>query len=196
IYEDRTGQRDPDEDHQEPEEVKRAVAAAAAAFLAACAHVELKPPSEVEFDLLGRIAAHYAKDAFTGNVQWRHAAGGDERLITTPIGQRAARIGRRGDARELTTADGQNYRAPDAESLTERTLGFRLPLEGLADWVQGRATPGVPAREQKASDGKLVTLDQRGWRVEYQAHGDDNRPSLMRLTYEGIELRLAITQWK
>ena len=37
---------------------------------------------------------------------------------------------------------------------------------------------------------------QRGWHVDYQAYGDDNRPSLMRLTYEGIELRLAISQWK
>jgi outer membrane lipoprotein LolB len=176
--------------------VKRAVAAAAAAFLAACAHVELKPPAEVEFDLLGRIAAHYANDAFTGNVQWRHAARGDEMLITTPMGQGVARIVREGDAVQLTTADGKDYRAPDAESLTERTLGFRLPLEGLADWVQGRATPGVPAKEQKTSDGKLQTLDQRGWHVDYQAYGDDNRPSLMRLTYEGVELRLAISQWK
>jgi len=179
--------------------VKRAVAATAAAaalLAAACAHVELKPPAEVEFDLLGRIAARYAKDAFTGNVQWRHAASGDEMLITTPMGQGVARIVRQGDAVELTSADGENYRAPDAESLTERTLGFRLPLEGLADWVQGRATPGVPAREAKAADGKLHALDQRGWHVDYQAYGDDNRPSLMRLTYEGIELRLAITQWK
>ena len=81
--------------------MKRAVAATAAAaalLAAACAHVELKPPAEVEFDLLGRIAARYAKDAFTGNVQWRHAASGDEMLITTPMGQGVARIVRQGDA--------------------------------------------------------------------------------------------------
>jgi outer membrane lipoprotein LolB len=117
-------------------------------------------------------------------------------LITTPMGQGVARIVRQGDAVQLTTADGHEYRAPDAESLTERTLGFRLPLEGLADWVQGRPTPGAPPREVKASDGKLHSLDQRGWHIEYLAYGDDERPSLMRLNYEGIELRLAITSWK
>ena len=178
--------------------MKRAVAATAAAatlLAAACAHVELKPPAAVEFELLGRIAARYAKEAFTGNLQWRHAAGGDEMLITTPMGQGVARIVREGEAVQLTTADGREYHAPDAESLTERTLGFRLPLEGLADWVQGRPTPGVPAREVKASDGKLQTLDQRGWHVDFLAYGDE-RPSLMRLTYQGIELRLAITAWK
>jgi len=176
--------------------VKRAVAATAAALLAACAHVDLKPPAAVEFELLGRIAARYAKDAFTGNLQWRHASDGDEMLITTPMGQGVARIVRQGDAVQLTTADGHEYRAPDAESLTERTLGFRLPLEGLADWVQGRPTPAAPAREVKASDGKLHSLDQRGWHIEYLAYGEDEHPSLMRLNYEGIELRLAITSWK
>jgi outer membrane lipoprotein LolB len=177
--------------------VKRAVAATAAAALlaAACAHVELKPPATAEFELLGRIAARHADDAFTGNLQWRHAASGDEMLITTPMGQGVARIVREGDAVQLTSADGREYRAPDAESLTERTLGFRLPLEGLADWVQGRPSPGVPAREVKASDGKLQTLDQRGWHIDYLAYGED-RPSLMRLSYEGVELRLAITAWK
>ncbi|HYL22904.1 MAG TPA: lipoprotein insertase outer membrane protein LolB [Burkholderiales bacterium] len=178
--------------------MKRAVAATAAAatlLAAACAQLELKPPATVEFELLGRIAARYAKDAFTGNLQWRHAASGDEMLITTPMGQGVARIVREGEAVQLTTADGRQYRAPDAESLTERTLGFRLPLEGLADWVQGRPSPGLPAREVKASDGKLQSLDQRGWHVDYLAYGDE-RPSLMRLNYEGVELRLAITAWK
>jgi outer membrane lipoprotein LolB len=177
--------------------VKRAVAATAAAatlLAAACAHVELKPPAAVEFDLLGRIAARYAKDAFTGNVQWRHAASGDEMLITTPMGQGVARIVRQGDAVQLTTADGKEYRAPDAESLTERVLGFRLPLEGLADWVQGQASPGVPARTEKTPDGKLRVLEQRGWTVEYQRY-EGERPALLRLTYQGVELRLAITQW-
>ena len=178
--------------------MKRAVAATAAAatlLAAACAHVELKPPAAVEFDLLGRIAARYANDAFSGNVQWRHAVSGDEMLITTPMGQGVARIVRQGDAVQLTTADGKEYRAPDAESLTERTLGFRLPLEGLADWVRGQPSGDSPARVEKGPDGKLRSLEQRGWKIDYLQY-EGERPSLMRLTYQGIELRFALTEWK
>ena len=168
----------------------------AALLLAACAQVELKPPSgAVEFDLLGRIAARYGNEAFTGNVSWRHVRAGDEMLISTPLGQGVARIVREGDAVQLTTSDQKSYRAPDAESLTERTLGFRLPLEGLADWVQGRPAADGPARVEKSDDGKLRLLEQRGWRVEYQDY-EGARPSRMRLTYQAIELRLAISQWK
>jgi len=150
-------------------------------LLCACAQVELRPPEAVEFDLLGRISARYRDDGFTGNVNWRHAGGGDEMLITTPLGQGVARIVRQGDAVQLTTADGKEYRAPDSESLTERVLGFRLPIEGLADWVQGKPSP---------------TLEQRGWKVEYLQRDEQNRPRLMRMTYQGVEVRFAVTDWR
>jgi outer membrane lipoprotein LolB len=174
--------------------VKRAVWLIAL-LACACAPLALKPPSAVEFDMAGRIAARHGNDAFTGNLTWRHAQSGDEMLISTPLGQGVARIVREGEKVQLTTADNKQYSAPDAESLTERTLGFRLPLEGLADWVQGRASPDSPARMDKAPDGKLRTLEQRGWKVEYLGY-EGNRPSLMRLAYQGVDLRLAITQWK
>lgn len=161
--------------------MKRLVWAAALLIVAACAQRELKAPEQVEFDLLGRIAARYGSEAFTGNVQWRHAGNGDEMLITTPLGQGVARIVREGDAVHLTTAEGKEFRAPDSESLTERVLGFRLPLEGLADWVQGRPSPA---------------LEARGWKIEYQGRDDRGRPTLMRLNYQGIELRFAISQWR
>lgn len=150
-------------------------------LLCACAQVELRPPQQVDFDLLGRIAARYRDDGFTGNVNWRHAANGDEMLITTPLGQGVARILRQGDAVQLTTAEGKEFRAADSESLTEQVLGFRLPIEGLADWVQGKPSPA---------------LESRGWKVEYLQRDEQNRPRLMRMTYQGVEVRFAVTEWR
>src|SRR5574341_1506073 len=131
----------------------RAASVLLAAILAACAQVEIKPPAgPLEFDLAGRIAARYGNEAFTGNIGWRHAKTGDELLISTPTGQGVAQILRQGDAVLLKTAEGREFRASDSESLTERILGFRLPLEGLADWVQGKPSP---------------RLESRGWKIEY-----------------------------
>jgi len=152
-----------------------------AAFVAACAQVEIKPPEgPLEFSLAGRIAARSGKEAFTGNIAWRHAAAGDELMISTPTGQGVAQILRQGDAVLLKTAEGHEYRAADSESLTERVLGFRLPIEGLAAWVQGKPSPA---------------LESRGWQVEYQEYDEQKRPTRMRLTNAGVELRLAISQW-
>jgi outer membrane lipoprotein LolB len=152
-----------------------------AALLSGCAAVEIKPPAgPLEFELAGRIAARYGDESFTGNISWRHARDGDEMLISTPTGQGVAQIVRQGDAVLLKTAEPREYRDSDSESLTKRVLGFPVPIEGLADWVRGRSSP---------------QLDDRGWKVEYQERDPQGRPSRMRLTYQGIELRLAISQW-
>ena len=159
----------------------RVVVLAAVLLLAACAQIEIKPPEgPLEFSLAGRIAARYGSESFTGNIAWRHARSGDELLISTPTGQGVAQIVRQGDAVLLKTAEPREYRDNDSEALTERVLGFRIPIDGLADWVQGKPSP---------------QLESRGWRVEYQGYDAERRPTRMRLTYQGIELRLAISQW-
>ena len=152
-----------------------------AAFVAACAQVEIKAPEgPVDFSLAGRIAARSGNEAFTGNIAWRHVKSGDELLISTPTGQGVAQILRQGDAVLLKTAEPREYRDSDAESLTQRVLGFPVPIDGLAAWVQGKPSP---------------QLENRGWRVEYQDYDAERRPTRMRLTYQGIELRLAISEW-
>jgi outer membrane lipoprotein LolB len=152
-----------------------------AAFLAACAQLEIKPPEgPLDFSLSGRIAARSGNEAFTGNIAWRHVKTGDELLISTPTGQGVAQILRQGDAVVLKTSEGREYRAADSESLTQRVLGFRLPIEGLAETVQGR-----PSR----------ALESRGWKIEYQEYDAQRRPMRLRLTNAGAEVRLAISQW-
>jgi outer membrane lipoprotein LolB len=151
-------------------------------LLGACAQVEVKPPAgPLEFDLSGRIAARYRDDAFSGLLTWRHAADGDEMLISTPMGQGVARIVRQGEAVVLTTAEGREFSDRDGEALTERVLGFRLPLAGLADWVRGRPAPA---------------LEARGWKVEYQERDAENRPTRLRVTHPGVDLRLVISEWR
>ena len=152
-----------------------------AAFLAACTQLEIKPPEgPLDFSLSGRIAARSGNEAFTGNIAWRHVKSGDELLISTPTGQGVAQILRQGDAVVLKTSEGREYRAADSESLTERVLGFRLPIEGLAETVQGRPSSA---------------LESRGWKIEYQEYDAQRRPVRLRLTNAGAEVRLAISQW-
>ena len=175
----------------------RLLALVLALLQAACAELQLQlPPEEPQFEFAGRIAVRYRDEASSGNIAWRHGASGDEVLITNPLGQGVARIVRSGAGVVLVTPDGAEHRAEDAETLTERVLGFRLPLDGMADWVRG-FSGGTPAQERRDAAGRLVELRQAGWIVEYQQWSDDGRrPARLRLTYPGLELRLAIAEWK
>ena len=175
--------------------MRRLVLLAALLAIGACAQLETKAPQDVEFDLSGRLAARYGKQAFSGNIAWRHARSADELLITSSLGAGIARIVREGDSVVLTTAEPREYKARDAEALTEEVLGFRLPLAGLADWVRGRPSDKSGAKAEHDADGRLRLLEERGWKIEYQEY-EGKLPSRMRLTYPDIELRLAISKWE
>jgi len=169
---------------------------AAALLVTACAQLAPVSPEKPEYELSARLAARYRDEAFSGNLAWRHAANSDEMLITSPLGAGVARIVRDGDSVVLTTAEPREYRAADAESLTEQALGFRLPLAGLADWVRGRPSAAMPvSKSESYPDGKLRSLEQGGWKIEYQEYAGE-LPSRLRLLYPGIELRLAVSGWK
>jgi outer membrane lipoprotein LolB len=153
----------------------------AALLLAGCAQLETAPSGQAVFELSARLAARQGSESFTGNLAWRHGEASDELLITTPLGQGVARIVRDASGVLLTTAEPKEYRGADAESISEQALGYRLPLQGLADAVQGRSA---------------AALEQRGWKVEIQARDAQQRPTRLRLTYPGVDLRLAISEWK
>lgn len=183
--------------------VARALALAWLFVLSACAGLEFERRTDTPgFELSGRIAVRYGGEASGGQLRWRHDRDGDEMLISSPLGQGVARILREGEAVTLTTANGREYHAADAEALTERVLGFRLPLAGLSDWVQGRPAPEAqgPTRARRDARGRLAELEQAGWRIEYLAYADapdgHELPTRLRLTYPALELRLVIGEWR
>jgi outer membrane lipoprotein LolB len=174
----------------------RALMLAAALAAAGCAELTARAPGErVEFEFTARFAARYRDEAASGQLAWRHDDARDQVLISSPFGQGLARVTRDASGATLVMADNRRYAARDAEALTEQVLGFRLPLRGLADWVRARPADGAPARTEFAPDGRLAALEQQGWRVEYQAY-DAGKPSRLRLYYPGLELRIAISEWK
>jgi outer membrane lipoprotein LolB len=109
------------------------------------------------------------------------------------VGQTIARIRREDGVYRLETGDRKEYQAADAESLTEEALGWRLPLSGLSDWVQGHASPDRPA-EVTGSPSEGLDIRQDGWRVAYEEFRE-GKPFRMRLSREGIEIRLVVDQW-
>ncbi len=174
--------------------VRLALGFAAAAVLGACAALpEAGRPLPGGFELSGRVAVRHGKDAASGRIFWRHSDDSDELLITSPIGQGIAKISREGEQFRLVTGDKKEYRALDAESLTEQALGWRLPLAGLSDWVQARASPGRPV-EMRGNADQGLELRQDGWNVAYEEFRR-GRPYRMRLTREDLQIHLIVDRW-
>lgn len=167
-------------------------------MLSACASLPERdaPLAADGFEVAGRVAVRYGEEAASGRVAWRHSGGGDDLLISNPIGQGLAEItGRRGNY-TLRTADGKEFNAPDAESLTEQALGWPLPLSGLPEWIRGREAAGAPA-QRTMNGARLGELRQLGWHIEYLAWDEEKGlPQRMRLRRDDLDIRLAIESWQ
>ena len=152
-------------------------------------------PSAGGFDLSARFAVRHGSESATGGVQWRHSETADDLLITNPLGQGVARITRSGAEFELETSNGERYRAPDAETLTQQVLGWSLPLRGLPQWVLARPLPGEPAEIARGDDGRVKSLNQDGWQIDYEQYAGEH-PSRVNLAREDLRIRLVIESWQ
>ena len=149
------------------------------------------------FEISGRLSVRHADEGFSGNLRWRHILGADEFVLQTPLGQGIARVTQNSQGATLQTADGQLRYAPDAESLTQQVLGFRLPLAGLPHWVQAHPL-GAAGLLRHNADGTLGFLSEQGWQIEYLAYqtvGAVLLPSKLSMENDALKLRLVIDDW-
>ena len=181
-------------------------------LLAGCASAPPAPPRPAQvqaasFALNGRIAVRYDGKHSSAGVHWQHDVQSDEILLLAPLGQTVARINRatKFDENQVPLqvytldADNRHYAAPDAESLTEKVLGWRLPLAGLQYWVLGLPMPGEPFDGQHTQSGEWGVLHQDGWTIHYTryaAQSADSLPLRMELKRQGLEIRLLVDEWQ
>ena len=148
------------------------------------------------FSIEGRFSLRQDNRNHSGRLAWKHAGAGDEILLSSPFGQGIAAIVVNADAATLTTHEGKVYSAPDAPTLTEQVLGYRLPLALLTDWVRGRNAEA--ARVERDASGRPMRLRHEDWVVEYGYDSDDPLAPPGRLFAERLgsfELRLRIDEW-
>lgn len=143
----------------------RAAAALLAVALAGCATVTLPP---VPVNLSGRLVV--SVDAAAGTPARSLNAGfelrGDERDgaldLTTPLGSLVAQARWTAAGATLTTPQGTST-MPDLDTLAERSLGERVPVAALFDWLRGRPWHGAPSRPAAPP---ARGFEQLGWSVD------------------------------
>ena len=163
------------------------------------ARLALAPMPE-RFHLEGRVSVKADQESFSGGLSWRRDARTQELLLSTPLGQGIAEL--RGDDKgvTLTDAKGKAYRAPDADTLVRDALKLELPLRGLTWWVVGHPRPGAAYRGVPDEAGRLASLEQDDWRIEfsrYQPVGQTVLPGrLVARRGDALEVRLVVDEWE
>lgn len=150
------------------------------------------------FSLKGRLGVVTQQKGFSGGMDWQHTSDNDNIDIYSPLGGKVANIRKTTNGVTLTTQENRNISAQDAESLTEQTLGFKLPLSGLSDWALGKPTASPISASTWDQDGRLTTLKQDGWDISYEQYKEISGVSLPgRIILKSIKvnLKLFVENW-
>ncbi len=152
-----------------------------------------------QFSLTGRLGVTTNPKGFSGRVAWQHKADGDNIDIFSPIGGKVANIIKTDDEIQLTNSKNETISAPDAETLTAQSLGFRLPLSGLIDWALGR--PGKTSLADYVTwdnEGKIQHLQQDGWDITYHDYAFNDGyflPKKITLRSDDLIIKLIVENW-
>ncbi|KFI08019.1 outer membrane lipoprotein LolB [Massilia sp. BSC265] len=183
--------------------------AAALAFLTGCATTSTNLATVGAYrdtiDLSGRLSTNYQKsgnrESMTVNFDWTQRPGQVDVTIATPLGQTVATIEVTPQSATLTQAGRAPVTEADVDALSQRTLGWPLPVSGLRDWLQGYAVDGQGQRFS-ASPARNEIVTQDGWRLRFVEWQDPNAaqpvPRLIHATraavgdIQDLEIRIAI----
>jgi outer membrane lipoprotein LolB len=143
-----------------------------AALLTACATPILVPPDRA---YSGRFAVTTAFEEQRENVSGRFTLEirGPQQIVelASPLGTTVARVEIEPGGARATGAQMQEVRGADADALTQRLLGWPLPVSGLADWIEGRPVPTRVARVEREG-GRVVLLEQDGWTIRMPEYSE------------------------
>ena len=168
-------------------------APADAAALAAQAAHETKLRAEAAWRLEGRLAVRAGGDGGSGRLDWRQEGEQFRIRLSAPVTGRGWELeGGPGRAR-LEGLDGGPLAGSDPEALLAAATGWQIPLEALGWWVRGGRAPGE-AELAFGPDGRLASLQQRGWTVEYR-EWDGDRPRRVFARRGEASVRLVVDAW-
>jgi outer membrane lipoprotein LolB len=150
----------------------------------------------------GRIAIKHQSEGAQGSLRWRqegdHAViqiSGPLSLGAVEIDWTAERITVNGKEGEVSLA----YEGTDAaEQFLEAQLGWSFPAGSIRYWVLGVLDPAYEGRELYDLDGRLIGLEQNGWKTDFSRFVEVSGqvvPAKLQADNSRARIRLSIHDW-
>ena len=147
----------------------------------------------------GRIAVQTDSDGFSAGFDWTQAGRHYRIRLRGPFGQGALELEGDDHGVWLRRAGQTTVFAMNPDVLLERESGWRLPVLGLNNWLRGLPDGQGAAAIQLDSAGRLASLQQRGWQIEYRtyrSYGEFALPTRLVLQRDGLRVKLLLDTWE
>jgi len=119
------------------------------------------------WEIRGRIGLRTADEGWQANLLWLRARDRHDIDLVGPLGSGHVKLHQDDSGAELRDSSQQVLRDSSAENLLLRATGWQLPVNGLSYWVRGLPAPDAASAHDLDEWGRLRTLRQLGWQVEF-----------------------------
>lgn len=150
----------------------------------------------------GKLGVSGPENGGSGSFEWRQSGDRSDVDIRGPVGIGGVHLEMRGagETPDLTlqTSDGRKLQSDAAWSELQSRLGVSVPAGNLRFWMLGVAAPGEHLWHE-ANEHGVVTLEQGGWRIDYQRYTDEfgaRVPMRMTATSGDARVRIVIDRWQ
>lgn len=168
-------------------------------FLSACSLPAMQPGKPLEsWQMNGKVAVRAGEESGTASLLWKQL---DSRRysaqLSGPMGQGTMRLYQDLDGVRLEQPGEEVIEAPDMDALFAAYELLPLPMDHLSYWLRGREHPGSAATANKDADGRLESLQQAGWTIDYLSYGKDRSlPKKIRMANDEVKATVIVRLWK
>lgn len=152
----------------------------------------------VDWRLSGRVGFINGKDSGSGSLDWQQQGDSLALDFHGPLGTGGVHIDGEGGVLRVRSSRGDDFVTDDPESDLGARLHQPLPVLSLRYWVRGIPDPASDFTKRSDASGELVSLDQRGWHVDYQEYAvvaGYSLPTRLTLARGTVRIKLAISDW-
>jgi len=159
--------------------------------LAACVHPNLsqqndwKPAENVnDFTADGRLAVKVEEKGSYANFDWSYQNQVQTISVNTPLGSTVGQLCKDNQGVLAVDSKGRVYQAETAEELSNKLLGYELPVQYLHIWADGKRVANAPYKI--LPDGRLEQFD---WTIS-RTLNSSGQPKTLQLENAKFNIRL------
>lgn len=116
----------------------------------------------------GKISFKNADNRHNASFSWAQKKDTFAIHLHGPLGQGSTWLKKSDTGVRLEASDGRVKEAPTAEDLMHSTLGWRVPISNLQQWIKGLPAEAIEIQALTVDElGFTSAFSQQGWKVSY-----------------------------
>lgn len=161
---------------------------------------QLEAMNDWAFD--GRAAVRSGMTGASFQLDWTQVGTVTSLALSGPFD--SGRLAMTGTPTHMLLTDGHGNRreTDNPVALLKEQTGWRIPLATLPRWVRGLPSDSLdtltPGDYRLDDQGRLATLSENDWEIEYDRYRDLGRatlPQFIELRHDGMRIRIAVDTW-